>query len=160
MECYTPPSAASPSGNPKRRAKPSTPRPKASSASSDPPSRSSPKTSVTTDDLALEMRKSLQHLTHGPLFPQCLDKLELLELAIVDPLRFAGYHIFGRTISIREMWVNLPNNPEILRGLIEMTTTSFGVLKDGKIIRLVTDLCCLCGYVFCIWSLSFMLFGT
>ncbi|XP_023766546.1 uncharacterized protein LOC111915080 [Lactuca sativa] len=50
-----PPSAASPSGNPNKRAKPSTPRPRAPSASPDPPSCASPKASITADDLALEM---------------------------------------------------------------------------------------------------------
>ncbi|CAI9262543.1 unnamed protein product [Lactuca saligna] len=129
------PSAASPSGNPNKRAKPSTPRPRAPSASPDPPSSASPKASITADDLALEMKKALRHLTQGPTIPQCLEKLELLELDPIDPLRFAAYHIFGGTMNMREMWVNLPNDPRILRGWIEMTTTSLGVLKDGKIVR-------------------------
>ncbi|KAL7593201.1 hypothetical protein Lser_V15G32745 [Lactuca serriola] len=81
------------------------------------------------------MQKALLHLTQGPSIPQCLEKLELLELGLVDPLRFDAYHIFGRTMNIREMWVNFPNDPHILRGWIEMTTTSLGVLKDGKIAR-------------------------
>ncbi|CAI9298148.1 unnamed protein product [Lactuca saligna] len=129
------PSAASPSGNPNKRAKPSTPRPRAPSASPDPPSSASPKASITADDLALEMQKALRHLTQGPTIPQCLEKLELLELDPIDPLRFAAYHIFGGTMNMREMWVNLPNDPRILRGWIEMTATSLGVLKDGKIVR-------------------------
>ncbi|CAI9293373.1 unnamed protein product [Lactuca saligna] len=129
------PSAASPSSYPNKRAKPSTPRPRAPSASPDPPSCASPKPSITRDDLALEMQKALRHLTQGPTIPQCLEKLELLELDPVDPLRFATYHILGGTMNIREMWVNFPNDPQILRGWIEMTATSLGVLKDGKIIR-------------------------
>ncbi|CAI9289702.1 unnamed protein product [Lactuca saligna] len=136
----TPPSAdlpyvASPSGNLNKRAKPSTPRPRAPSASPDPPFCASPKASITAGDLALEMQKALRHLTQGPTIPQCLEKLELLELDSVDPIRFAPYHIFGGTMNIREMWVNLPNDPQILRGWIEMTTTSLGVLKDGNIVR-------------------------
>ncbi|CAI9275199.1 unnamed protein product [Lactuca saligna] len=129
------PYVASPSGNPNKRAKPSTPRPRAPSASPDPPSCASPKASITADDLALEMQKALRHLTQGPTIPQCLEKLELLELDPIDPIRFAAYHIFGGTMNIREMWVNLPNDPQILRGWIEMTATSLGVLKDGKIVR-------------------------
>ena len=55
------PSVASPSGNPNKRAKPSTPI--APSAS---PSASSPDgTSITADDLASEMKKALQSLTKG-----------------------------------------------------------------------------------------------
>ncbi|CAI9285600.1 unnamed protein product [Lactuca saligna] len=129
------PSAASPSGNPNKRAKPTTPRPQASSASPYPPSSASHITSITADDLALEMQKALRHLTQGPTIPQCLEKLELLELGTIDHLQFDAYNIFGRTMSIREMWVNLPNDPEILRGWIEMTATSLGVLKDGTSVR-------------------------
>ncbi|CAI9293992.1 unnamed protein product [Lactuca saligna] len=50
---------ASPSGNPNKRAKPSTPRPRAPSASPNPPSCASPKDSITADDLALEMQEAL-----------------------------------------------------------------------------------------------------
>ncbi|CAI9293816.1 unnamed protein product [Lactuca saligna] len=129
------PSAASPSGNPNKMAKLSTPRPRAPTASHDPPSSASPKASITADHLALEMQKALRHLTQEPTIPQCLEKLELLELDPIYPLRFAAYHIFGGTMNMREMWVNLPNDPRILRGWIEMTATSLGVLKDGKIVR-------------------------
>ncbi|KAL7614183.1 hypothetical protein Lser_V15G06120 [Lactuca serriola] len=58
-----PPSADSPFGNPNKRAKPSTPRPRAPSASPDPPSYASPKASIIADDLALEMQKALHHLS-------------------------------------------------------------------------------------------------
>ncbi|CAI9287885.1 unnamed protein product [Lactuca saligna] len=89
-----------------------------------------------TSSSALEMQKALCHLNQGPTIPQCLEKLELLDLGPVDPLQFAVYHIFGETMNIREMWVNLPNDPHILRGWIEMTAaTSLGVLKDIKIVR-------------------------
>ncbi|CAI9265271.1 unnamed protein product [Lactuca saligna] len=81
------PSAVSPSGNPNKRAKPSTLRPRVHSASLDPPLCASPKASITTDDL---------------------EKLELLELGPVDPLRFVVYHIFGGTMNIREIWVICP----------------------------------------------------
>ncbi|CAI9280144.1 unnamed protein product [Lactuca saligna] len=127
--------AASPSGNPNKRAKPSTPRHRALNASPYPPSCASHKASIIADDLTLEMQKGLRHLTQGPTIPQCLEKLELLELDPVDPLRFDAYHIFRGTMNIREMWVNFPNDPQILRGWIEMTATSLGVLKDGKIVR-------------------------
>ncbi|CAI9265780.1 unnamed protein product [Lactuca saligna] len=130
------PSAASPytttpSGNPNKRAKPSTPV--APSAS---PSASSPDgTSITADDLAFEMKKALQRLTKGYTIPQCLEKLEVLQFGPTDPLRFVAYHIFGGTMNMREMWMHLPDVPEILRGWLEMTGTSLGVLKDGKIVR-------------------------
>ncbi|CAI9283922.1 unnamed protein product [Lactuca saligna] len=125
------PDTATPSGNPNKRSKPSTPV--APSAS---PSASSPDgTSVTADDLAFEMKKALQSLTKGYTIPQCLEKLEVLRLGPTDPLRFVAYHIFGGTMNMREMWMHLPNVPEILRGWLEMTGTSLGVLKDGKIVR-------------------------
>ncbi|CAI9278819.1 unnamed protein product [Lactuca saligna] len=125
------PYTATPSGNPNKRAKPSTPV--APSAS---PSASSPDgTSVTADDLAFEMKKALQSLTKGYTIPQCLEKLEVLQLGPTDPLRFVAYHIFGGTMNMREMWMHLPDVPEILRGWHEMTGTSLGVLKDGKIVR-------------------------
>ncbi|CAI9267668.1 unnamed protein product [Lactuca saligna] len=125
------PYTTTPSGNPNKRAKPSTPV--APSAS---PSASSPDgTSVTANDLAFEMKKALQSLTKGYTIPQCLEKLEVLQLGPTDPLRFVAYHIFGGTMNMREMWMHLPDVPEILRGWLEMTGTSLGVLKDGKIVR-------------------------
>ncbi|CAI9282342.1 unnamed protein product [Lactuca saligna] len=125
------PSAASLSSYPNKRAKPSTPK-----APSTSPSASSPDgTSVTADDLAFEMKKALQSLTKGYTIPQCLEKLEVLQLGPTDPLRFVAYHIFGGTMNMREMWMHLPDVPEILRGWLEMTGTSLGVLKDGKIVR-------------------------
>ncbi|CAI9288310.1 unnamed protein product [Lactuca saligna] len=54
-----PPSAASPSGNPNKRDKPSTPIP----PSALPYASSSDGTTITGDDLALEMKKALQSLT-------------------------------------------------------------------------------------------------
>ncbi|CAI9277247.1 unnamed protein product [Lactuca saligna] len=111
------------------------PPPSAAAPFVDSPSDASPSASITANDLALEMQKALHHLTQGPTIPQCLEKLELIELGLVDPLRFAAYHIFGGTMNIREAWVNFPNDPQILRGWIEMTATSLGVLKDGKTIH-------------------------
>ena len=118
-----------PAAPPNKRAKPSTPRAQATSAS--------PKASITSDELALDMQKALRHLINGPIghtIPQCLEKLEFLELDPIDLLRFAAYHIFGGSLNVREMWMNLPNDPEILKGWIAMTGTSLGVLKDGKIV--------------------------
>ncbi|CAI9301527.1 unnamed protein product [Lactuca saligna] len=120
------PYTATPSGNPNKRAKPSTPV--APSAS---PSASSPDgTSVTADDLAFEMKKALQILTKGYTIPQCLEKLEVLQLGPTDPLRFVAYHIFGGNMNMREMWMHLPDVPEILRGWLEMT----GVAHDSRIL--------------------------
>ncbi|CAI9278672.1 unnamed protein product [Lactuca saligna] len=59
------PYTATPSGNPNKRAKPSTPvAPSASSSASSPDG-----TSVTADDLAFEMKKALQSLTKGYTIP-------------------------------------------------------------------------------------------
>ncbi|CAI9267908.1 unnamed protein product [Lactuca saligna] len=44
-------------------------------------------------------------------------------------------HLTKGTVNIRKMWMTLPNVPEILRGWIEMTGTSLGVLRDGKIVQ-------------------------
>ncbi|CAI9285691.1 unnamed protein product [Lactuca saligna] len=93
------PYTASPSGNPNKRAKPLTPIPPSAS-----PSASSPDgTSITGDDLAFEMKKALQSLTKGYTIPQCLEKLEVLQLGLTDPLCFVAYHIFGGTMNMREM---------------------------------------------------------
>ncbi|CAI9297538.1 unnamed protein product [Lactuca saligna] len=124
------PYTTSPSSNPNKRAKPSTPIPPSAS-----PSASSPDgTSITADDLAFEMKKALQSLTKRYTIPQCLEKLEVLQLGPTDPLHFVAYHIFAGTMNMREMWMHLPDIPEILRGWLEMTGTSLRVLKDGKIV--------------------------
>ncbi|CAI9260410.1 unnamed protein product [Lactuca saligna] len=134
-----PPSAASPSAASPSAGSPSAASPSAGSpytAPSASPSASSPDgTSVTADDLAFEMKKALQSLTKGYTIPQCLEKLEVLQLGPTDPLRFVAYHIFGGTMNMREIWMHLPDVPEILRGWLEMAGTSLGVLKDGKIVR-------------------------
>ncbi|CAI9291610.1 unnamed protein product [Lactuca saligna] len=82
------------------------------SASPDGSSSASPKASINADDLAFEMQKALQHLTKGSIVPQCLEKLELFELSPMDLLHFVAYHIFIGTINVREMWMNLPDDPE------------------------------------------------
>ncbi|CAI9280093.1 unnamed protein product [Lactuca saligna] len=127
----TSPYIASPSGNPNKMAKSSTPI----ALSASPSSSSRDGTSITVDDLAFELKKSLQILTKGYTIPQCLEKLEVLLLGPIDPLRFVAYHIFGGTMNMREIWMHFPDVPEILQGRLEMTGTSLGVLKDGKIVQ-------------------------
>ncbi|CAI9266500.1 unnamed protein product [Lactuca saligna] len=84
---------------PNKMAKPSTPI--ALSAS---PFASSPDgTSIIVGDLAFKMKKALQSLTKGYTIPQCLERLEVLQLGPTDPLRFVAYHIFGGTMNTREM---------------------------------------------------------
>ncbi|CAI9284681.1 unnamed protein product [Lactuca saligna] len=103
------------------------PPPSAASPSAASPSAASPYT--------VYHPKALQSLTKGYTIPQYLEKLEVLQLGHTDPLRFVTYHIFGGTMNMREMWMHLPDVPEILRGWIEMMGTSLGILKGGNIFR-------------------------
>ncbi|CAI9276117.1 unnamed protein product [Lactuca saligna] len=101
-----------------------------------PPSASSPSASspYTASPSAFEMKKALQSLTKGYTIPQCLEKLEVPELGPTNPLCFVAYHIIRGTMNMREMWMHFPDVPEILQEWLEMTGTSLGVLKDGKIV--------------------------
>ena len=137
------PAAASPTGpsptanRPQKRAKPTTPR--GHSASPSTPCSSSPKTS-SIDNLSLKIEQALEHLMKVPIkpkiptIPECVEKLQVLQLEPDDPLRLAAFHVFGGVTSAREMWINLPDEPLILKGWIKMTATNLGVLKDGKIV--------------------------
>ncbi|CAI9281523.1 unnamed protein product [Lactuca saligna] len=125
------PSTASPSGYPNKRAKRSNPKAPSTSSSAS----SLDETSITADDLAFEMKKALQSLTKWYTIPQCLEKLEVIQLGPTDPLRFVAYHIFGGTMNMREMWMHFPDVPKILLGWLEMIGTSLRVLKDGNIVR-------------------------
>ncbi|CAI9290056.1 unnamed protein product [Lactuca saligna] len=73
--------------------------------------------------------------TASPYIASPSEKLEVLQLGPTDPLSFVAYHIFGGTINLKETWMHLSDVPEILPGCFEMTGTSLGVLKDGKIVR-------------------------
>ena len=126
----SPPPVPSPNPNPNKRAKPSTPR--APATSPDQASSATPK--PTLDDLTVDMQKALQKLSRGPIehtVPECVEKLNnVLQLPQNDPFRYAAYCIFSNTMNMREMWMNLPDEPEILKGWITMTAKGLGVLKD------------------------------
>ncbi|KAL4587942.1 hypothetical protein LXL04_000819 [Taraxacum kok-saghyz] len=131
------PTGPSPTANrPQKRAKPTTPR--GHSASPSTPCSSSPKTSA-IDSLSNKIEQALEHLMKVPIkpkiptIPECVEKLQVLQLEPDDPLRLAAFHVFGGVTSAREMWINLPDEPLILKGWIKMTATNLGVLKDGNI---------------------------
>ncbi|KAL4587273.1 hypothetical protein LXL04_000141 [Taraxacum kok-saghyz] len=117
----SPPHVPSPNPNPNKRAKPSTPR--APTTSPDQASSATPK--PTLDDLTVDMQKALQKMVKGPTehtVPECVEKLNnVLQLPQTDPFRYAAYYIFSNTMNMREMWMNLPDEPAILKGWITMT---------------------------------------
>ncbi|CAI9276911.1 unnamed protein product [Lactuca saligna] len=93
----TSPYTVSPSSNPKKSSKLSTLITLSAS-----PSTSSPDgTSITAEDSAFEMKKALHSLTKGNTIPQCLEKLEVLQLGPTNPLLFVAYHIFKGTMNLR-----------------------------------------------------------
>ena len=110
------PTAPSPTANrPQKRAKPTTPRGHSATPST-------PCSSSAVDNLSLKIEQALEHLMKVPIkpkiptIPECVEKLQVLQLEPDDPLRLAAYHGFGGVTSAREMWINLPNEPLILKG--------------------------------------------
>ena len=87
---------------------------------------------VTFDDLAVDMQCALRHLVKtndGPTPSDCAEKLKLVDLPRLDPLFLAAFNIFGQSRDMREAWMALPSDPDILKGWIEMTGRTFGIFK-------------------------------
>ncbi|PWA91003.1 myb/SANT-like domain, Harbinger transposase-derived nuclease domain protein [Artemisia annua] len=87
---------------------------------------------VTFDDLAVDMQCALRHMVKtkdGPTPSECAEKLKLVDLPRLDPLFLAAFNIFGQSRDMREAWMALPSDPDILKGGIEMTGRTFGIFK-------------------------------
>nr|KAJ0202649.1 hypothetical protein LSAT_V11C500258800 [Lactuca sativa] len=90
------------------------------------------KTSVSLDELSLDMQKTLQHLVNrkeGPTVEECYERLKLVGLDPMDPIFLAAFHLFGMSMNMREAWMTLPLIPEVLKGWIKITGTTLGMFK-------------------------------
>ncbi|GJX29050.1 Myb/SANT-like domain, harbinger transposase-derived nuclease domain protein [Tanacetum coccineum] len=79
---------------------------------------------VTMDDLMVDMQSALRHIvgtTDGPTTEQCYEKLKLVGLRSTDPVFLAAFNIFGQSRQMREAWMTLPSEPDVLKGWIELT---------------------------------------
>ena len=76
------------------------------------------------------MKNALQHLTKGPTHEECVKKLDLAALDPMDPLFLAAFNIFGVNPGLKESWMLLPEIPEVLKGWLQMTATSLGLIKQ------------------------------
>ncbi|GJS68769.1 Myb/SANT-like domain, harbinger transposase-derived nuclease domain protein [Tanacetum coccineum] len=88
---------------------------------------------VTMDDLMVDMQCALKHMvktTDGPTTEQCYEKLKLVGLRSTDPVFLAAFNIFRQTRQMREAWMTLPSEPDVLKGWIELT----GVAHDSRIL--------------------------
>ncbi|GJZ64487.1 Myb/SANT-like domain, harbinger transposase-derived nuclease domain protein [Tanacetum coccineum] len=84
---------------------------------------------VTMDDLMADMQSALRHIvgtTDGPTTEQCYEKLKLVGLRSTDPVFLAAFNIFGQSRQMREAWMTLPSEPDVLKGWIELT----GLIMD------------------------------
>ncbi|GJR69219.1 hypothetical protein Tco_0015284 [Tanacetum coccineum] len=57
---------------------------------------------------------------------QCYEKLKLVGLRSTDPVFLAAFNIFGQSRQMREAWMTLPSEPDVLKGWIELT----GLIMD------------------------------
>lgn len=90
------------------------------------------KTTITLDDLAKDMQQALKHMVksmEGPSTDECYEKLKLVGLEPIDPLFLAAFNIFGQSIQMRQAWMTLPSDPEVLKGWIKMTGMTLGMFK-------------------------------
>ncbi|GJS72659.1 Myb/SANT-like domain, harbinger transposase-derived nuclease domain protein [Tanacetum coccineum] len=88
---------------------------------------------VTMDDLMVDMQSALRHIvgtTDGPTTEQCYEKLKLVGLRSTDPVFLVAFNIFGQSRQMREAWMTLPSEPDVLKGWIELT----GVAHDSRIL--------------------------
>ncbi|KAM0026166.1 hypothetical protein Hdeb2414_s0020g00554981 [Helianthus debilis subsp. tardiflorus] len=65
----------------------------------------------------------------GPSTEECYEKLKLVGLEPIDPLFLAAFNIFGQYIQMRQAWMTLPSDPEVLKGWIKMTRTTLGMFN-------------------------------
>ncbi|GKC54189.1 hypothetical protein Tco_1076934 [Tanacetum coccineum] len=87
---------------------------------------------VTMDDLMVDMQSALRHIvgtTDGPTTEQCYEKLKLVGLRSTDPVFLAAFNIFGQSRQMREAWMTLPSEPDVLKGWIELTGRQLGIFK-------------------------------
>ncbi|GKD31381.1 Myb/SANT-like domain, harbinger transposase-derived nuclease domain protein [Tanacetum coccineum] len=85
------------------------------------PKKKAKTTRVTMDDLIVDMQSGLIHIvktTHGPTTKQCYEKLKLVGLRSTDPVFLAAFNIFGQSRQMREAWMTLPSEPDVLKGWI------------------------------------------
>ncbi|PWA73348.1 myb/SANT-like domain, Harbinger transposase-derived nuclease domain protein [Artemisia annua] len=87
---------------------------------------------VTFDDLAVDMQVALRHMVKTkdePTSAECYEKLKLVGLQSMDPLFLAAFNIFDQSRDMREAWMALPSDPDVLKGWIQMTGRTFGIFK-------------------------------
>lgn len=91
------------------------------------------KKTINSDELAANMNMALQTIIkgkEGSTFTDCAERLKLVGLNKVDPLFLAAFNIFGRGSDMREAWMTLPEDPEVLHGWITMTAKNLGLIKE------------------------------
>lgn len=89
------------------------------------------KSTINLDELASDMQAALKHMVKsmdGPSTQECYEKLKLVGLEPVDPLFLAAYTVFNESVQMRATWMQLPSDPEVLKGWIKMTGKRFGFL--------------------------------
>ncbi|GJX29489.1 Myb/SANT-like domain, harbinger transposase-derived nuclease domain protein [Tanacetum coccineum] len=87
---------------------------------------------VTMDDLMVDMQSALRHIvgtTDGPTTEQCYEKLKLAGLRSTDPVFLAAFNIFGQSRQMREAWMTLPSEPDVLKGWIDLTDRQLRIFK-------------------------------
>lgn len=92
------------------------------------------KQTIDLSDVEDDMRKIIANLvvatkTKEPTINECHAKLKGLELDGEDPLYLAAFGIFGQpSSSYRESWLELPSDPNILKGWIKMMAKTLGIM--------------------------------
>ncbi|GKF13578.1 hypothetical protein Tco_0055040, partial [Tanacetum coccineum] len=87
---------------------------------------------VTMDDLMVDMQSALRHIVgtiDGPATEQCYEKLKLVGLRSTDSVFLAAFNIFGQLRQMREAWMTLPSEPDVLKGWIKLTGRQLGIFK-------------------------------
>ncbi|KAK9073758.1 hypothetical protein SSX86_006352 [Deinandra increscens subsp. villosa] len=105
---------------------------RAKSKANDDGGRSKKKAKVNLDELATDMQQALKHMVksrEGPSVEECYEKLKLVGLDHMDPLFLGAFNIFGRSMEMRQAWMTLPLEPEVLKGWLKITGTTYGMFK-------------------------------
>nr|KAJ0214535.1 hypothetical protein LSAT_V11C400164970 [Lactuca sativa] len=77
------------------------------------------KSSVSLDELSLDMQKALQHLVNskeGPIVEECYERSKLVGFDPMDPIFLAAFHLFGMSMNLKEAWMTLSPILEVLEG--------------------------------------------
>nr|GEW35105.1 putative reverse transcriptase domain-containing protein [Tanacetum cinerariifolium] len=99
------------------------------------PKKKSNTSHVTIDDLMVDMQSALRHTvgtSNETKTKQCYEKRKLVGLRSTDLVFLEAFNIFGQSRKMREAWMTLPSEPDVLKGVIISPHQTHENKKENK----------------------------